>query len=243
MKGTWTDRRLSRLFDNYNTLFWKGRLPRCHLEIGAIGDDVLGRIAFADRVSITVDIALHGSDRMIRSTLLHEMAHLGAGPKCIGHGAAFLEQVESLLRQGAPLQVGLGETQNHPLLDSVPARFKLTRRALEKVYERRRREMAKMLAVGVRMGNRVANEIPIEACIENDFENAALEGAAWKPALLVLGRALGLVDNDGAALPGTDALIQLARRTYLRTRRQMKEEERARAWFDALPAAPTSPIP
>lgn len=50
------------------------------------------------------------SDREIRSTMLHEMGHLAAndaaGPD---HGSKFLAQIESLLRQKAPLTIGFPE--------------------------------------------------------------------------------------------------------------------------------------
>jgi hypothetical protein len=208
-------------------------------------DDLTGRgaLGFAEvekPIRIVMDIVAHRSDRDVRSTLLHEMAHLAAGPKNIGHGAAFFAQVEALLAQGAPLRVDLGETQNHPLLDSVPSRFKLTHQALERVYERRRRQIEQNIARGIEINGtvvKVQREIPIEACVENDFESAALEGCTWKDSLFVLGRQFGLVDNDGRPLAGAGALIRLARRTYLRVRRQVKQEERDRAWFDAIPLA------
>src|SRR5579864_3548090 len=101
----WTEQRLQRLYARYNCRFWAGRLRAVRVRISDLADcygewDV-------EQQQIRIDIERHANnDREIRSTLLHEMAHVAAGP---WHKSKFWLQIERLLRQRAPITVGFPE--------------------------------------------------------------------------------------------------------------------------------------
>ena len=79
MKGTWTVKRLERLYARYNCHFWKGRLPHIPLRIAQM--DGLRGLYEENPQRITINISEHKNDREVRSTLLHEMAHAAARRK------------------------------------------------------------------------------------------------------------------------------------------------------------------
>ena len=74
----WTEHRLQRLFVRYNCRFWHGRLRGVRVCISPL-ERCYGQWVYKHR-EIRIDIERHENDREIRSTLLHEMCHVAAGP-------------------------------------------------------------------------------------------------------------------------------------------------------------------
>jgi hypothetical protein len=97
----------------------------------------------AKRRTIYINASLHASDRELRSTVLHEMAH-AATKAGHGHSIEFFRQIENLLRQGAAVSVGDAEAGAAQVLkDIVPARFPLTRQRMERAEAKRSRELTR----------------------------------------------------------------------------------------------------
>ncbi len=90
----------SRLFDELNTRYWGGRLPRYRV----IQRADLGCWGLCDNARRTILLAPHPSREALRLTLLHEMCHIGTGPG-YGHGPRFLRKLRRLIE--------LGETALH----------------------------------------------------------------------------------------------------------------------------------
>lgn len=140
-KSAWTERRLNHLFARYNVRYWRGRLPKIVIYIREL-DGAYGHMDWKQR-EIVIDLGAHASDRQIRDTLLHEMAHLAAGSKA-RHDSPFFSQVEHLLRQKAPLTVSFSETDDLRILaDVVPRRFPLARHLMNRAENRRERMFLK----------------------------------------------------------------------------------------------------
>lgn len=108
MQTHWTEARLKRLFDRYNRKFWRGRLKSYTVRV----KDLSGRtMATCDDklCALFIDAAKHKTDREIRATLLHEMAHAATPKDYPAHGYQFWGQLEMLLRKGAPVSIGFPE--------------------------------------------------------------------------------------------------------------------------------------
>src|ERR1035441_7340506 len=75
-KTAWTEQRLRDIFARYSGKYWRGRLPVYRLVIRAM-PNTMGMCDWKRKV-ITIDVEQHKSDREVRSTLLHEMAHAAA---------------------------------------------------------------------------------------------------------------------------------------------------------------------
>ena len=87
----WTDTRLQKLFEYYNRRFWNGKLPRFTV-IRVSDQEYKVYISFKEKL---IRVSTNGrSDRDIRSTVLHEMAHLAT--RRPGHDSKFFEQLEDL---------------------------------------------------------------------------------------------------------------------------------------------------
>jgi hypothetical protein len=92
-KSARTEERLQGMFERYNRKYWKGQLPAYRLAISVMPDAV-GRCNWRRKV-ITINVEAHKSDREIRSTVLHEMAHAAASIRgSHGHDPEFFAQVE-----------------------------------------------------------------------------------------------------------------------------------------------------
>jgi hypothetical protein len=204
MTTTWTDIRLQHLYAYYNRRFWNNQLPRYRVCQQTISDDALAYV-LRRRRQIIIDIDQHQSDRQIRSTLLHEMAHVAAGPGT-GHDSAFFEQLERLLHMRAPIRPAFPENQRRPLLESIPKRFRLCRRALAPLYNRRQRQIKKEFAS--------ASEESLEDVFLERVEEAALHGATWKSAVILAGTELGMLDIDDHLLPWARRYAKPARQAY-----------------------------
>lgn len=87
MKTNWTQVRMERLFARYNRRYWDGRLPSY-----AVAPERLdGCVGLCDSKArkITVDVDAHRSDAEVRSTVLHEMAHVAdTSRNRVSHGRA-----------------------------------------------------------------------------------------------------------------------------------------------------------
>jgi len=98
-KPGWTEERLQRLFDDYNRRYWRGRLPRYNV---VISDTYWG--SACDRRNRQVFfhpvVFERSSERQVRETLLHEMAH-AATPGV--HSKAWYREMKRLHRLGAPV--------------------------------------------------------------------------------------------------------------------------------------------
>lgn len=227
MKNEWTERRLQRLFGHYNRRFWRGRLPSVHIRIREL-DGPYGEIEWKRR-EVRIDVRFHKTNREIRATLLHEMAHLATAHKA-GHGSEFWRQIEHLLRQQAPITVDSPETPGLNILkDVVPRRFPLARRMMNRAEKQRERKVLKLARDS---GLKIVNIG--EGDIIQRFEYAVLENLTWPQALFVVGRENGLTDVDGKPTNRWAAdLIAKGRRAYVRSRRDHLRYEKRRRELEA----------
>jgi hypothetical protein len=206
VQGRWTDVRLQNLFSHYNRRFWKGKLRAFDVVLDDSMTHCRGQIDFKTK---RIRIKTAGqSDRRVRSTVLHEMAHLAAGRP--GHNSAFFEQLENLLRRKAPLLMDMPENENRPILESVPKGFKRCRSALKHAYRRWYRSMKRELS---KLTN-VPKESP-DSEIIGAFEGAGLDGVKWADARAQIGDYYGLHDIDGKPLgPKEEQLLNKGKRAH-----------------------------
>ncbi len=106
----WSSKRLERLYQRYNRLYWGGRLPNCYLApVKLSASDPASShpdsgISFGvtdAKRRIAIDVGVHKSDRAVRETLLHEMVHVAM--RCGAHKQRFIHELERLVQMGAPL--------------------------------------------------------------------------------------------------------------------------------------------
>jgi hypothetical protein len=187
MKTAWNAARLSRLFARYNLLYWNSRLHSCEIGIKHL-NNYLG-IYYSKKRQIAIDVDNHRTDREIRATLLHEMAHAAAGSKGLAHGYAFWEQIERLLRQKALIDVTSSEAPHlGNYANAVPKRFSLARDVMKKLEAKRNRALLKQ---------NVSGEFLIDQnYLIGRFEDAAMK-LTWRQALLLIGSECGLLDVGG----------------------------------------------
>jgi hypothetical protein len=184
--------------------------------------DAIGVISFEHKV-IKMNLVNQTSDASVRSTLLHEMAHLAAGRA--GHDSRFFAQLERLLKLKAPLRVSFPENENRVNCDIVPKRFTLCRRALARPYEKRRHSVE----ASVRRDRLPLHELTPKD-IETECEDfASYEDLTWKAVRDYLGSEYGVVDIDGKVLTWAKEYVEAGQRGYRRGRRwylmYLKEEE------------------
>ncbi len=226
MKTHWTEKRLRVLFERYNRVYWRGTistyrvLDRC-LERGVVGSCGLGNHV------ITVDCKKHTSDREIRGTLLHEMAHAAVGTG--GHGAAFQAQLEKLLRARAPISIGTGEAGRgvQILANLVPPRFPLLKRQMDRQEARRANALNRYVAK-----KKLHTQVITDADIVKEFSEAEIGARRWKDAVVAIGLQYGLADDTGR--PTTAHARQLfakARKVHRRARRDHLEYEKLSKHF------------
>jgi hypothetical protein len=89
----------SRLFDEFNARYSRGRLPRYRVFPGH--EEGLRGWCRDETKAIMLDRTLTGED--LQMTLLHEMAHIGTGGA--EHGPQFQLKLRRLLRLGAPARL------------------------------------------------------------------------------------------------------------------------------------------
>ena len=178
MKQTSPDRRLSRLFQRYNQLYWSGKLPVYRIVPVSDLGSFLGRCDARTR-TIEIDVAKHKSARELRSTLLHEMCHVAAhrnGSR--GHDAKFFEQLEQLLRKKAPISIADPEAGKARVQSElVPARFPLVKSKMDRIVAKQRKPLERFIKA-----NRLTPHDISDEEIIRDFEYHASE-STWKEAL------------------------------------------------------------
>jgi len=188
---TWSRRRLERAYAHYNKRFWKGKLPTFSVIAGRPpGEKEYHGLCEWKEKRIYVNVVAHQTDRSVRDTLLHEMAHVGAGPTNprVSHGYKFLDQMEYLLRVGAPVSVGCPEMPDVKFYAlAVPSRYPLCRAAAKRLQKRLERAIPQ---------DSPAHKITYEEILSN-FDEAAIDGLSWKRARITLGKYNGLLDVQG----------------------------------------------
>jgi hypothetical protein len=187
--SNWTESRLQRLFVRYNRRFWHGRLRGVRFCISPL-ERCYGEWLLKQR-EIRIDIDRHeGNDREIRSTLLHEMCHVAAGPD---HNSKFWAEIERLLCRRAPIAVGFPETDGLQIVENaVPRRFLLARRLLNKVHRQQQRK----LEAEARNSGREDLTLTEEDLLQ-EFADSDVASLRWKRALRLVGSKYGLLDIDG----------------------------------------------
>jgi hypothetical protein len=207
----WTEERLWDIFTQYNQKYWRGRLPVYRLVIATM-PDAMGRCDWTRKV-ITIDVEQHKSDREMRSTLLHEMAHAAASIRgSRGHDLKFFAQLEKLLQLNAPIAIDTPEAGSVRILANlVPRRFPLLKRKIDNAEARRSKPLEKLIA---------EQDLRVRLITDEDilleFEDAAME-LPWKKAVIAVGLENGLVDETGRPLTRRSrSLLDKARRRYAR---------------------------
>jgi hypothetical protein len=194
MKTAWSADRLKRLLARYNRQFWADRVRGFTISAKELG----GPLGLCDPKSreILIDVAAHPSDREIRATVLHEMAHAASGRWIrIAHGYRFWEQIEMLLAKRAPILVTNAEApQAEVLVNVIPKRFPLSRKAVERLERIRVRAMDKLRFDG--------SEEITEEVIVGRFEEAAMElydkpDLPWNDVRALVGFEYSLLDVGG----------------------------------------------
>ncbi len=216
-KTNWSDERLRNLFRRYNQLYWRGRLSRYRVVQAELSQERSYGYCDSRRKRFVIDPDRHSSDRELRATLLHEMAH--AASREPGHGVGFFAQMERLIKLGAPISVRSPEAGSaHILANIVPPRFPRLRAKMNRAENRRERD--------VMTQTRGLPVITItDDMIVTSFEDAML--LKWKTALLAVGLENGLVDDTGRPLTAwARRLVTKGRRVHRRARRDHLESEK-----------------
>jgi hypothetical protein len=89
MRSAWNDNRLKQLFRKYRRQYWPGRLRGYQIRAARL-DEAYGQCNVVERV-IEIDVESNASDRELRSTVLHEMAHeppAGATADMVPHSSS-----------------------------------------------------------------------------------------------------------------------------------------------------------
>jgi hypothetical protein len=229
-KTTWTEEQLRETFARCNQKYWQGRLPAYRLVIATM-PNAMG-LCESRRKVISIDVEQHESDRAVRSTLLHEMAHAAADIRgSRGHDLKFFAQIEKLLQLRAPVAIETAEAGGVRILANlVPSRFPLLKRKIDRLEARRSRAIEKFSAE-----SDVQPQLVTYDDILRDFEDAAME-LTWKQALLALGLQNGLVYETGEPLPGRRRLLEEARRRHARARREYLQNMKAELYVRSLPS-------
>ena len=230
-KTAWTDERLRRLYVRYNARYWKGKLPEYRVSTETL-DNFWGITKDSERL-VVVDPTKHPSDKSVRSTLLHEMCHVGAGVQArIAHGVEFFKELERLLRQKAPVSISFPEAGGKLLnIDQIPKQFRLCRRAMKIAIDSDQDWIKRAIAA-------LPPDTPfqeLDSVVIGDFEDAArLEGVTWKKALWLIGRQNGLIDIAGTPLPEYQQLLDRAKSVHRRGMKFWHEEKRVRVAFERM---------
>lgn len=229
MKSTWTRQRVERLFAHYNKKYWRSRLPHVEIEIADL-KGVLGQFWTKER-RIVLNVEAHKSDREIRSTLLHEMCHAATQTREGEHGYGFLQQVERLLGQNAPITVtGSEVTVHRTYANAIPRKLPRVREAMRKVEAQRARKVEAQFKC-----DNVKTTTP--EMIIGDFRDAAME-TTWKNAMCCLGIRHGLLDVGGKPNSRRAArILREGRKAFQRQRRKVLADRKFQAEvFGALDA-------
>ena len=194
--SAWSEKRLQDIFEHYKRKYWQGRLPAYRLVIATMSE-AMGLCESRSKL-ITLDVERHKSDREVRSTVLHEMAHAAAFARgSRGHDPKFFGQVEKLLRLRAPIAIDTPEAGGVRILANlVPSRFPLLKRKIDQMEARRSMALERLIAERNLQARLITDD-----GILREFEDAAME-LTWKEAVIALGLEHGLVDETGRPLTG-----------------------------------------
>ena len=228
-KTKWNADRLQRLFDRYNRMYFRRRLLHYRITAGRLDGQVLGQCDWSKR-AITIDLEKHTSDRELRGSVLHEMAHAAAERGIHGHGIHFFAQVEKLLRQGAPITVDTAEGGVVRVqANLVPKRFPLLKRRMDRIEARRAKRINDMLK---------ATNWPTYDVTEEQIlaRFGSVDGGAsvpWLTAVRCVGMEFALTDETGRPLtPFARRIIAKARKIHRAARRDYLEDQRLSAMTD-----------
>jgi hypothetical protein len=221
-KPKWDEQRLQRLFERYDRLYWRRKLKRYRITAASLTNGTQGLCNSSQR-TITIDFARHKTDRDLRGTVLHEMAHAAADTRgSRGHDVVFFAELERLLRLGAPVIVGAAEAGNVRILaDIVPSRFPLLKRKMERAEARRSKAVEKYAAEK----NLQWEEITDDTIVGYFGESGHW---TWKQTVRAIGLQFGLVNEVGRAVgsPWARKVLARARRAHALARRDHLEYER-----------------
>ena len=217
----WTQRRLDNLFLRYNETYFNGALSAWSAAIVKL-DARVGGLCEKTHKQVIVDTDKYESDAQIRSTLLHEMAH-AASPTNSGHGYEFWAQLEQLMRKRAPVTVGFPEAPDCTMLDDVvPKEFPLCRKAMNKLQERKNRNVAKETKA-----KNLQTEYISDEKILHEFTSAVYEQDNLSESDIVaeIGKENGLLNIEGKPKNRWAAhIIAQGRKLYRRTKREWNQE-------------------
>jgi hypothetical protein len=211
----------------YNRRFWAGHLPAVRVCISDL-PDCYGEWDLEQR-QIRIDIVRHSNnDHEIRATLLHEMAHVAAGP---GHNSKFWLQIEHLLRQGAPVTVGFPEAGGLQIVkDAVPKRFPRARRLLNKAHQQQQRRLE---AQARRSG--VEDIMLTDEDLVREFADDDIAARPWSRALWIIGTRYGLLNIDRKPKDRRSAtIISRGKKLHSKIRREILETLRIKASHQGL---------
>jgi hypothetical protein len=169
----------------------------------------------------------HKTDRDLRGTLLHEMAH--AASPWAGHTVPFFAQMERLIKRGAPVTISFAEAGAAKAYgELVPKRFRLLRAKMQRVEAKRGREVAAWQEAHPK----IATEYVEDEHIVMRFTDAA-SCLTWNKALVSVGLENGMTDESGRPLNAwARRVIAKGRAAHGRARRDyLGYEKRRRELF------------
>jgi hypothetical protein len=195
----------------------------------------MGRCDYRKRL-IEIDSDQHKTDRELRATLLHEMAH--AASRC-GHTVPFFAELERLLKRGAAVTVDAAEAgQARILADIVPKRFPLLRAKMERAENRRTRPIHAYL----KAHPNAAVEKITDDMIVKEFEDVDAGAMTWKRALVAIGIQYGFTDEIGRPVNArAKRIVCEGRKVHSRARRDHLQYLQSDAtWQRRIAAQPTT---
>jgi SprT-like family len=225
MRTLWSNERLRLLFERYNRIYWRGKLCGYRVVLADLSEKRAIGYCYRREKRIEIDPNQHTSDRELRATLLHEMAHAAAREP--GHGVRFFAQMERLIRLGAPVTVRSPEAGLAQILANiVPKRFPLVREKMEHAENLR----ARRIIAWQKAHPNVHTENITSEMIVRDFGDAEACTLTWKWALVAIGLQYGLTDDSGRPVNAwARNVIRRARKAHRTARREHLQYERRRA--------------
>ena len=190
----------SRLFDELNRRYWRGRLPRYRVIRRALLPRFLGTCS-DETQTILVDSSLAGE--MLRLTLLHEMCHIGTD-KGYSHGPVFLRKLRRIERLGEPKL--LSEVEQYDGTDAA-------------------RRIAAARAAGT-----LGGEMSFREAVWSDLDGLAFSGRAlprWRTVRRRLSETYGVAPSDVDRLGARKEWLRLCRyaRAIRRAQKLMRHRE------------------
>lgn len=221
---SWTNDRLKKLFNYYDKKYWNGKLPDVVVKQENTSENTWWRYFHEDN-HIEIYVAKIKTDKEVRGTLLHEMCHLAAGKKSFrngGHDSRFFTQVENLLKQKAPIDVGHAENPNSSWHFGIPKRFPLCRAEMKKENQRCLNQIERTNRM---RGEEIEVEDGVEAMLRA-FEDVVgyCPNISWREVLMVVGRETSMLDIDDKVLPWAKPHMKEAERKF----REAKQNCRAK---------------